>query len=255
MIKYFLCFLLIIFILQVRAQDTSDEAISSDRPGIATPPSILGPGRVEIETGFSAEKISGPDFYQETILYNTTVLRFGINKNFEIRLQDDFARVKTDSLVITGLNPVTIGTKLLISQGKGAVPEVSFMVNLALPYVGDKRFRPEHPTPSFYLLMQNDLSKKFSLCYNFGLEYQSSTLEPDEFVAINLNYEISEKFNCFAENYNWFSDSASPRFFADAGFVWIPLHNLQVDISGGIRLTGIDKYWMMACGLSWRIPK
>jgi len=89
--------------------------ISADRPGMATTPFILQPQKLQIETGFSYKKIKIEKTFQETILYNSTLLRYGINQNSEIRLQTDYAQVKKDSLNIKGFNPLTIGTKLLVS--------------------------------------------------------------------------------------------------------------------------------------------
>src|ERR1035437_9506883 len=127
--------------LTITGKSQTDEIpdISADRPGIATPPFILQPKKVQIETGFSYEKILFDNNFQETILYNSSLIRYGINRNSEIRLQTDYARVKTDSTNITGLNPLTIGAKLLILGAKGILPTTALLFNLTLPWIGEKR--------------------------------------------------------------------------------------------------------------------
>ena len=89
--------------------------ISADRPGMSTNPFIAPSKKIQIETGFSYENDKRENLFQETTLYNSALFRYGLNKNSEIRLQTDYAKVKTDSISITGFNPLTVGTKLLIS--------------------------------------------------------------------------------------------------------------------------------------------
>jgi len=228
--------------------------ISADRPGMATPPSISQPREIQIETGFSYEKIRYENNFQETILYNSTLLRYGITKNSEIRIQTDFAQVKTDSSNITGFNPLTIGTKLLLMEEKGILPQTSFLFNLTLPWIGEKQFRPGNLAPSIYLLMQNDLTKKINVCYNIGIEYDGESPVPAEFAAICFGYGITGKLNGFIENYNWFSNRSKPENFIDLGFAYLIGKNLQIDLSANISIQDIEKYIMINSGVSWRIP-
>lgn len=243
--------------LTITGKSQTDEIpdISADRPGMATPPFILQPKKVQIETGFSYEKILFDNNFQETILYNSSLIRYGINRNSEIRLQTDYARVKTDSTNITGLNPLTIGAKLLILGAKGILPTTALLFNLTLPWIGEKRFRPENLAHSIYLLMQNDITKKLNVCYNIGIEYNGESPVPVEFAAICFGYSITDKFNMFIESYNWFFNNTKPDNFIDVGGAYLIGKNFQVDLSGNMNLQYIEKYFMINAGVSWRIPK
>lgn len=227
----------------------------ADRPGMATPPFIAEPKYFQIETGFSYEKNQLEKPFQENILYNSTLLRYGINKNSEIRLQTDYARVKTDSVNIAGFNPLTIGTKLFISEANGILPKTSFLFNLTLPGFGEKNFRPKNLTPSIYLLMQNDITKKLNICYNIGIEYDGEKTDPIEFTAICLGYSFTDKLNGFIENYNWFSNKTKPENFIDFGFAYLLGKNIQLDLSGNTNVKDIRNYFMINFGFSWRITK
>ncbi len=229
--------------------------ISADRPGIATSPYIATSKIIQIETGFSYENDKRENTLQETFLYNTSLLRYGLNNNSEIRLQTDYISVKTDSINNTGFNPFTIGTKLLISEQKGILPKTSFLLNMTLPCFGDKNLRPENLTPSIYLLMHNDITKKINICYNIGIEYDGESANPSEFAAICLGYSFTEKINGFVENYNWFSNSTKPENFIDCGFAYIIGKNIQLDISGNMNIQDIENYFMINFGVSWRITK
>jgi len=255
MTKIIIGVFLLIISATCKSQTIELSDISADRPGMATPPAISQPKALQIETGFSYEKIKYENSFQETILYNTTLLRYGINQNSEIRLQTDYTQVKTDSLNITGFNPLTIGTKLFISEEKGILPKTSFLFNLTLPCFGEKNFRPENLTPSIYLLMQNNITKNLNVCYNIGIEYDGESANPTEFAAICFGYNITEKINGFIENYNWFSDFTKPENYIDLGCAYLIRKNIQLDLSGNMNLQDVEKYLMINFGVSWRIPK
>jgi hypothetical protein len=229
--------------------------ISADRPGMATPPSMMTARSFQIESGYSYEKDNRENSLQETFLYNTTLLRYGLNKDAEIRLQADYAKVKTDRTTHTGFNPLTIGTKIRFAKGEKIIPETSFLFNLTLPWVGKKEFRPENPAPSFYILCQNDLSEKLNVCYNFGLEYDGSDSKPVDFCALCIDYYMTDKFSAFLENYNWFSKGTKPENFVDCGFAFLISKNLQLDLSGNLNLRDLAKYYMINFGVSWWIRK
>ena len=229
--------------------------ISADRPGMATSPFIAQSKKMQIETGFSYENDKRENTFQETFIYNSALLRYGLNKNSEIRLQTDYTTVKTDSISITGFNPLILGTKLLISEQKGILPKTSFLLNLTLPCFGEKNLRPKNLTPSFYLLMQNDIPDKLSICYNIGIEYDGTITEPTEFATICFNYSITNKFSGFLDNYNWFYNSTKPENFVDCGFAYVVCKNIQLDLSGNMNLQDIENYFMINFGVSWRITK
>lgn len=252
-ILFFLMF--IVIVVSGYSQTTDLPEFSADRPGMATPPGIMPANYFQIETGFAYEKINTRDLFQETTYYNTSVFRYGINKNSEIRLQTDYLRVKTDSLRTTGLNPLTIGTKLLIAEENKFIPQTSFLFNLALPCFGEKSFRPENLAPSFYLLMQNDITDKFNVCYNIGLEYDGSNAAPSVFAAVCLGYNFTEKFSIFIENYNWFANTIRPENYVDYGLAYMLWKNFQIDISGNSDLRNFQKYYMLNIGIAWRLPK
>jgi len=192
---------------------------------------------------------------RKNFLYNSTLLRYGINKNSEIRFQTDYAQFKAGNYKISGFNPLTVGTKLLISEKKGILPQTSFLFNLTLPYFGNKNLRPTNPAPLIYLLLQNDFTQKINVCYNLGLEYDGESSIPNEFTAICFGYNSTDRLSWFIENYNYFSDKIKPEYFIDFGIAYLFGKNIQIDLSGNNNLQNFEKYFMVGFGFSWRIPK
>ena len=116
------CVFLLFISVVSKPQPNELPDIYADRPGMATPPSIAEPTSFQIETGFSFEKNMLEKPSQQNIGYNSTLLRYGINKNSEIRLQTDYLQVKTDSLITTGFNP---GSMTYDKAGKAKLAEVT----------------------------------------------------------------------------------------------------------------------------------
>lgn len=253
--KIISCTFLLIISVVGKPQTSELTDISADRPGMATPPSIAIPTYFQVETGFSYEKNQLEKPFQKNIYYNSLLIRYGINTNSEIRLQTDYANLRTDNESITGFDPLTIGTKIYLSEAKGILPKTSLLLNLTLPCFGVKSVRPENLSPSIYLLMQNDITERLNVCYNFGIEYDGESATPTEFAAICLGYSITDNLSVFAENYDWFSKGTKPEYFLDLGIAYLIGKNIQLDLSGNMNLQNIENYFMINAGVSWRIAK
>jgi hypothetical protein len=229
--------------------------MTPDRPGFATSPFLVCPKHFQIETGSAYERASGSHTIQELILFNTFLARYGINKILEVRLQSDFAKVKTDSTSKMGFSLITAGAKLLIYRGKGIIPMTSLMVDLTFPFSDDEFFKPESPMPSFYLLMQNDITEKINISYNFGMDFIDGYSVPIEFAAICFEYDFTQNLITFIESYNWFASGALPKNFIDVGGAYLITKNIQLDMSVSMSMQDFTNYFMINGGVSWRIPR
>jgi hypothetical protein len=244
-------FLFISIISESQTNELPD--ISADRPGMSTPPSIVEPKCLQVETGFSYDNNRLEKPFQEEIFYNSTQFRYGINKNSELRLYLSYTRLKTDGVNITGFNPLTLGTKLFISEGNGILPKTSFLINLTLPCFGEKNFRPSKLAPAIYILMQNDITKNLNVCYNIGIEYYGESANPTTFAAISIGYNFTNRLNGSMENYNWFSNETKSKNFIDFGLAYLIGRKIQIDLSGSMSVQDMTKYIMINTGLPLRI--
>jgi hypothetical protein len=246
---------LVAMTVTVLSQSVELPTMTPDRPGFATSPFIVYPKHFQIESGSAYERASGNHTFQELILFNTLLARYGINKILEVRLQSDFAKVKTDSVSHMGFSLITAGAKLLVYKGKGIIPMTSLMVNLTFSFSEDEFFKPETPMPSFYLLMQNDITEKFNITYNFGMDFIDGFSVPIEFAAICVEYDFTEHLITFIESYNWFATGALPKNFIDVGCAYLITRNIQLDLSASMSLQDFTNYYMINGGVVWRIAK
>jgi len=251
MIKFLVTLILFSIVITCKSQTAEPPDFSADRPGMATTAFVLNRGIFQIESGFSYEKIKTENTLQENTLYNSSLFRYGITKSAEVRLQADYTRAKTDSTNIMGFNPIILGTKLLISEGKGIIPKTAFMFNLTLPFWGKKDFKPQNLAPSAYLLMQNDITDKLNICYNIGLEYDGQNAAPADFLAVCLGYNFTDKLGASLESYGWFYNNTKPDYYADLALAFMLTKNFQFDISESVSLKDFKNYSMLNFGVAW----
>lgn len=240
-------------ILSVSLQASDgDYDFSPDRPGMATGTGVLNAGFWQFETGFGYESDKREDV--KTFTLNTSMLRYGLTGNTELRLQlDGFGVQEAGSNKFSAfLAPPVIGTKIRICEEKGIIPQTSFMANLNLPFLSTRKTQASL-FPQLYLLFDNTLTDWLSLGYNLGLEWNGLEAAPVTFAAICLDFSITESTGAFLESYNYFSKGEKPSFNFDLGLSWNVLDNLQLDLFAAVNLNNISSYFNVGFGLAWLI--
>ncbi|MDD8017223.1 MAG: transporter [Bacteroidota bacterium] len=239
------------------AQVVDSTNFVTDRPGVATPPDIVTLQSFQIENGFQYEKYSDGTILNENILFSSLLLRYGLFEIAEVRVQTDYAyTLQRDSSIssrIIGFNPVTIGTKIKLVEQRTIIPNVSLLLNLALPFIGEDEFRPEHAAPSCYLLLSNDLSDKLNLCSNYGLIWDGSSSIPSHFYALCIGMDVSNNVSIFLEGYGLLNHFLKPEHYADTGFGYLIANNLQVDFSIAGSLSLYSGYYLLNMGVVWEL--
>ncbi len=241
--------------------EQNDDPIVAERPGYTNPPAVVPKRKFQIESGFYYEndKIKGTDQSTDNYLYPTTFFRYGLTKNFELRLEADIAGYSSSASGVkttqSGLNPVTIGAKYYICEQKKARPETAFFFGLTLPYIGRDDFQPLYPAPAFGFYFQNTLNDKWSLGYNASMQWSGNDANPVSLLTFSPTYNITQKIAAFAEIYGYFQKYNVPDIRCDGGVAYIPIPNLQLDISAGPGLAGPVTNFFIAAGISVRLPR
>jgi len=244
----------------VKAQNEIPELIT-DRPDQTESSTTVPFKSLQIETGFVLEKFETDLFKQTSYSYNTTLLRYGLLKNFELRLGLEYlgenVKIKnTDSTnSISGLGTVYTGFKVKIAEEESWKPEIAFLGGLVLPFTANKDFKPEYTAANIRFAFSHTLSDRFSLGYNLGAEWDGETAIPGYFYSVALGIGLTDKLGMFVESYGLVPETGDAEHLVDAGFTYLVLQNFQLDISGGLGLNknSIDNF--ISFGLSYRIPK
>ena len=145
-----------------------------DRPGFTYGAAVVQHHKITWDNGFAFESM--PDG-ERTVTLNSTMLRYGLFENMELRLGSDFL-LSYDGLEprpTFGVGPLTAGVKFKLNEGHGIIPTVGFLAELKSPHVGTKEQLPSHLAPAMYAIFEHAIGERFWLCYNAGLEWDGET--------------------------------------------------------------------------------
>ncbi len=259
-------------------------AFAPDRPGQTTGTSIATKGYFHIETGYSyskfAENYTSIDYTRNIDNNFGTLLRYGIFKNTEIRLNIGYNWTKKAigkgnsslSSIYKSL-PLSPGIKISIFEEKGIIPSITFFGHLNLPdfYNGDSDFN--NVTPLFGFAFSNTINDYFSIGYNIGASwyniyagtwyYESkytyiySTMTTQTFYSLAFCFTPLKNFACFVEPYGTYNTYDKFSNLIDFGISYSLRHNLAIDLYGKPSLfnNAITQDWYIAGGISYRLPK
>lgn len=236
----------IIIFLLISQLAFSQKTIVTDRPDQTESAISVPLGSLQIESGFLYEWV-GPNMSLKNYAIPTTLFRYGILKNFELRFQADYLKLKTSLHSLSGFGDFSIGMKAHIFAGD--ITDIAILVNTIIPS-GDKSFREPRSSYNGILCISHELSDKIGLGYNVGLNY-------DQYKDLNLTYAIAigfaltEKLSAFTEVFGSWNSFKTVEVSFDLGFTYLLNNNLQLDASFGKGINFESNF--LSFGISWRI--
>jgi len=243
----------VLMVVNVNAQDTAPELIT-DRPDQTESSEVVPLRSLQIETGFLMANVSSN---VKSYAYNTSLLRYGLLSNMEIRLGMDYLgdRVAMDGLdwSTSGFSPLYLGTKIRVAEENGWKPAVAFLAALNLPFTASKDYKPSYTAADMRLAFSHTLNDRLSLGYNLGAEWDGETANPAYNYSFSLGISLAAKLGMFVESYGAIPEEGEAEHLLDAGFTYLILPNFQVDCSGGFGIqNGVDNF--ISAGVTWRLP-
>jgi hypothetical protein len=258
--RMFLMLLMCLFSTISFSQDSikKDIPFNPDRPGIGTPPDIVRQGHVHFESGYQYGYRENGSEKTTNNIYNSTLIRIGLAKNFELRMEADYSELKTNNIKeshsYTGFNNLMVGSKIFLSEQNRFLPKTSLLMSFTFPNSNLDEFTTTYLAPSLTLLMQNSLHEYVSLGYNLGLIWDGVQAEPGGFYAVSIDIDLPFKVEIFMEGYGYFYSNSPNEHKMDLGLTWRRLKNLQFDVSGGMSITNKSPDYFVACGFAARLP-
>lgn len=246
--KKIIIFSLLFISLFTKAQTI--EPIQADRPDQTETPAIVPKGMFQVETGFTFQK---DDSNSKTLSLPSTLWKYGVNENFEIRLITEFVMEEIGNTKSDGLTPIYIGFKVKLAEEKGIVPKTSFIAHLSLPNAASSRYKTDFNAPEFRFVMQHTLSKKMSLSYNLGYEWDGFTAEPTFIYTLTTGYAITEKLGSYIELFGFAPNKDTANHNFDGGLTYLINSNFMLDLSSGIGITKNAPDYYVAFGFSFRV--
>jgi hypothetical protein len=241
-------------------EQISDEMIT-DRPDATESPNIVIKGALQIETGIYYSSFEEEELKFESWGYNTTLLRYGLLENFEIRLgwnvEDGKTIFKNDLMqedITSGFSPLLLGMKIALIDEEGIIPQIGLMGHLNLPFLASSDYKPEHTSIDFRFAFSHTLSENSSFSYNLGAQWGGDSSEASYIYTASYGYAISNSLAAFIEFYGDLPEDNKSNHNWDAGITYLISKNIQLDAAVGKSITeGQDI--IISSGISFRIPK
>ncbi len=243
--------------LTTLAQSNVPELIT-DRPDQTESSTTVPHKSLQVETGFLYEFDKTSDIESKNFAYNTTLLRYGILNNFELRLGLEYLateeKFKTpDSTYTTsGTGPLHAGFKVNVTEEKGLLPEIAVLAGFDIPHTAVDDYKTEYLAPSIRLSVSHTLSDRFSIGYNLGAEWDGDTAIPGYYYSLALGIGLTETLGAFIESYGTVPTKGDDHHLADAGFTYLITPVFQLDASGGIGLNEEANDYFISFGLTYR---
>ena len=242
--------LLFILLISSSIYSQSIEPIQADRPDQTETPAIVPKGMFQVETGFTFQK---NDAISKSFSLPSTLWKYGVNENFELRLITEFLSEEINNEKISGLAPIYVGFKVKLAEEKGIIPKTSFIAHIVLPNAASTRYKTDYFAPEFRFAMQHTLSEKFSLSYNLGSEWDGFSAEPTFLYTLTTGYAINSKIGSYIEVYGFAPQNDKANHNLDGGITYLINNNFMVDLSSSFGITDNAPDHYIAFGFSFRI--
>ncbi|HEX8278404.1 MAG TPA: transporter, partial [Segetibacter sp.] len=213
-----------------------DDNLETDRPSESFTPTVMLKNHFQIEAGFRKEHDKNEGERSDEYLFPSASLKYGLTKKLEVRMlieeEADYNYTPEKHKTAGGLEPVKVGFKYNLFDEKGLLPKTSVIARADIPKLASQDFKSDFVAPFFRLAMETSLSKKLSLVYNVGEEWEEDDVHGEFFYSFSPQLEITDKIKIFAEAFGYVSKEQTAKNTFDAGLLYQVIPNLQFDIFG-----------------------
>lgn len=240
----------LVLIVSTSIYSQTTEPIQADRPDQTETPAIVPKGMFQVETGFTFQK---NDAFSKSFSLPSTLWKYGVNENFELRLITEFLSEEINNKKFSGLYSIFVGFKVKLTEEKGIIPKTSFIAHIGLPNAASTKYKTNYFAPEFRFVMQHTLSEKFSLSYNLGSEWDGFSAEPTFLYTLTTGYAITPKIGSYIELFGFAPQNDKAKHNLDGGITYLINNNFMVDLSSSIGITDNAPDHYIAFGFSFRI--
>lgn len=239
------------------------DRIITDRPHIAEAASLVGLGRVQIETGYTYFLDRDGGTRIQTHSYPESLFRIGLFREwFEFRFQYNYLIEQTDDplgrTVLSGSDDLYIGAKLALAEQHGILPELTVFPQFRAP-IGGSPFSAREVLPGMNFVYAWQVTDRFELECNTQVNRRRDPgidhFYTEILQTVNLEYDLTEKVMLFHEFVIFSPVGAivsSNEYYIHPGFHYFILPNLQLDVHAAVGLNRAADDLFGGSGISWR---
>lgn len=252
--------ILILFLIGNMAFAQSNISWISDRPAQTLSAFTPGNNVLVLQAGGAYNYYSHLEIDSFADNYMTDfMLRYGLGNNFELNAQINYdynqTLVNDQNRQISGVSGLNLGFRynIINNSKKHWVPSFAVLTQLKMNvYEGD--YGLDYFAPKVTLILHKNILEKLSMQSNLGMEWNGRNAVPTTFYTLLMNYNITQKFSFFIENYCTIVEKKIENKF-DAGFAFMPNESFLIDINAGFgRNENVDDF-LVGAGISFLINK
>jgi hypothetical protein len=249
--KLLLAFVVFLVIEIHSAQAQNPEKIETDRPGRAQTPFVAPKHSVQVETGFEWLK---QDENEHSWQHPEFVIKYGLFKHLEVRARilSVTDRFKQPSYSQSGIEPVELGFKALLTEGKGVLPHTSVTGEFGIPRFASKDYVADKFFPKLRLNFENDITKKLFLEYNVAADWDGFEDKPEWMIVVSPHAQLGEKWQIFTEIFEKIHSGSKPEVSSDAGVSYWINNDCMLDVSYGLGISETAPKSFVDVGFSFR---
>lgn len=263
--KYKILLIILVFAITATAQNETEKkdygTISTDRPDQTEASNLVPKNFLQVETGAFYASLEVNNLKNKATTFNTTLLRYGLLDNLELRVGFDFTEINSEFRgiklddKISGFSPLLIGVKIGITEEKGLLPEIAFIGHVNFHSLASQDYKTKSTSTDFRFSLEHTLSEKSSLGYNLGMAWDGDITTAIYIYTLAYGYSFTDKIGGFVELYGDMYEDSNFDHLWDAGFTYLLNDNIQLDISGGTGVTKNTQDLYLSAGISFRIPE
>ena len=242
----------LVFVISLCHAQEELPTISADLSGNTWGTDVTPLHKLSWDNGFGFESETDG---LHTATLNTTIVRYGIFENMELRVGTSFLMWNDGQAPEPsfGMDPLTIGTKLTVYDGTDILPSVGLLAELQSPHIGSKELLPSHLAPSLYLIFENEINDWFDICYNVGAAWDGERATPTTFLSLCLNFGITETLGTYVESFNYLHPEDDNQYMIGLGLSWLASRRVQLYLSTDLDFQNLSKYYAINSGIAWLI--
>lgn len=234
---YFLTCILLLAAANGFAQER--EHIETDRPNETEVPYLVPKKNFQIEAGLKIEKSKENT---RLISYPVMLAKYGLSDLFELRVKTSYStqieHYIPDDKISSGVQPVEIGFKVAVLKEKKWIPKTAFLFQTGVPRVSSAVFKANHLAPTLRVLLENNITEKFSINYNVGAEWDGYETTPQWVYTFVPGIDLGDHVHVFAEVYSFAQKKKAPEYTLDGGMEYFIGKNIALDLCSGF---GVNK--------------
>lgn len=225
----------------------AQEDLVTDRPDFTESAAVVGPGRVQIEGGYTFTRAGDVDAHA----LGEILVRIGLGEILELRLAPNSYVWIDGAEELEGLEDPGLGLKWLIAESGASA--AALLLGTSVP-TGADELGADGWQPEATIALAHDFARA-SLGANLGWGWEEAGGERlhTALASVALGVPLGARGGAFVEVYGLAAEGAGgEEAYADAGLTRLLSPDFQLDARVGAGLNGAAADWFVGVGAARR---